>query len=665
MLSLRLFGGISLSDPVRTIPARASQRRQLALLAVLSAPGARPRSRDKLGALLWPEATSEHARRLLSDSIYVLRTALGDDVILTAGENVSINVDRLQVDVLEFTRATEKGDYRKAVDIRNGGGPFLDGAHLLDSSEFEHWAEVTRSDLDAAYRDALKRIAGAASSAGDLAGAVGWWRRLAGEDPLSASVAVELLRALDAAGDRSAALAFARVYENLVRTELDSPPDPSVVAIVDRLRRGEAIRPGATPSPTDQRISKPLATPPAGGSVRDDSAMATQDHRVVDARVQRRWRTTPALAASLLIVVVLGAYAVWRARSPASDPRTPVATQSTAAAWTSAAPTKNATAYDLYLRARHDLEMRNDTGFRASVADYRAAIGLDSTFADAYAGLSESYSLLLNFAPFDGHPSRETALAAESAALKAVSLADSRAPGHVALGLVRMTGRMNFAESERELLRARALDPADQDTREFLVWLYAWTGRPDEALREARAAVSADPLSMDALRELARALYCARRYEEELVEVDRMRTIAPVRAANLLAAETYDIEGRYEAALRELAHNPNEYPEAIRGYTLARMGNRAAADSVLRDLVDGWRRGKMGAFEVAIVYLGERDLDRTFRWIDKSFDDMSFRGEIMDPLYDDLRADPRFAAVARRIGLRLPAQKSASTVAGL
>jgi DNA-binding SARP family transcriptional activator len=665
MLSLRLFGGISLSDPVCTIPARASQRRQLALLAVLSAPAARPYSRDKLGAVLWPEATSEHARRLLSDTIYVLRTALGDDVILTAGENVSINVDRLQVDVLEFTRATAKGDYRKAVDIRNGGGPFLDGARLLDSSEFEHWAEVTKSDLDAAYRDALRRIAGAASSAGDLPGAVGWWRRLAGEDPLSASVAVELLRALDATGDRSAALAFARVYENLVRSELDSLPDPSFVAIVAKLRRGEAIRPGATSILAGRRIPDQPATPPEGGSVRDDRAMAPSEHRVVDARVQRRWRTTPALAASLLIVVALGASAVWRARSLASDPPTRVATRSTPADWTSAPPTKNAAAYDLYLRARHDLEIRGDTGFRAAVADYRAAIGLDSTFADAYAGLSEAYSLLLWSGPYDGYPLRETARAAESAALKAISLANARAPGHLALGLVRMTGRMNFAESERELLRARALDPADPDAPGFLVVLYGWTGRPDEALRDARAMVSADPLSMDALRELGRALYFARRYEEELVDIDRMRTIAPVRAANVIAAETYDIEGRYEAALRELAHSPTEYAEAVRGYTLARMGNRAAADSVLRDLVDRRRRGKTGAFEVAIVYLGERDLDRAFQWIDRSFDDISFRGEIMDPLYDDLRADPRFVAVARRIGLTLPALKSASTVAGL
>jgi DNA-binding SARP family transcriptional activator len=658
MLSLRLFGGISLSDSVRAIPPRASQRRQLALLAVLSAPAARPFSRDKLGAVLWPEATSEHARRLLSDTIYVLRTALGDDVILTAGENVSINVDRLQADVLEFTRAVEKGDYRKAVEIRNGGGPFLDGARLLDSSEFEHWTEVTRSDLDATYRDALRRIAGAATSAGDFPGAVGWWRRLAAEDPLSASAALELLRAFDATGDRPAALAFARVYENLVRSELDSPPDPSFVAIVDKLRRGEAIRPGATSSFAGQRIPDPPMTPLVAGSARDDSAMPRSEHRVVDARVQRRWLTTPALAASLLIVVALGAYAIWRGRSPASGPPSQVATQSPLTRWATAVPTKNAAASDLYLRARHDMEMRNDTGFRAAVTDYRAAIGLDSTFSDAYAGLSESYSLLLGFGGFDGYRSRETARVAESAALKAISLADSRAPGHLALGIVRMTGRMNFAEAERELLRARALDPADQDTREFLVWLYAWTGRPDEALREARAAVSADPLSMDALRELARALYSARRYEELLVDVDRMRTIAPVRAANLFAAETYDIEGRYEAALRELANMPNEYPEAIRGYTLARMGNRAAADSVLGALIDGWRRGTTGAFEVAIVYFGERDLDRAFQWIDKSFEDISLQGDIMAPLFDDLRADPRFAAVARRIGLRSPAQKS-------
>src|SRR5207244_9100893 len=77
MLSLRLFGGLSLSNPGSTIPARANQRRRLALLAILAVSPGKPVSRDRLSALLWPEADAEHARHLLSDSLYVLRSALG------------------------------------------------------------------------------------------------------------------------------------------------------------------------------------------------------------------------------------------------------------------------------------------------------------------------------------------------------------------------------------------------------------------------------------------------------------------------------------------------------------------------------------------------------------------------------------------------------------
>jgi DNA-binding SARP family transcriptional activator len=627
----------------------------MALLAVLAAAGEQGRSRDQLLLLFWPEAAQSQARHSLEQLLYTTRTSMNKAVF--SGVNpLRLNSEVVSSDVGEFYRALERGDLEAAVSEYRG--PFLEGFFLSDSPEFEQWLDAERAQLERSYCGALEELARRAEASQQPATAVRWWRKLADTDPVSGKNATGLMRALMNAGDEVAALQYAERYETIVQRELGTSAGPAVANIVAEAR----AKTKRVPKPTGNAPSPPEPRQPANAAVADATPA---EHRVADARVQRRWRAAPALAASVLIVVALGAYAVWRARSPASGPPTPVVTQSSLAGWTSAAPTKDAAAYDLYLRARHDLEMRSDTGFRAAVADYRAAIGLDSTFADAYAGLSEAYSLLRETGAFDSYPLRETARAAESAALKAISLADSRAPGHLALGLVRMTGRMNFAESERELLRARALDPADPDARGFLVVLYGWTGRPDEALRDAREAVSADPLSMDALRELARALYFARRYEEELVDIDRMRTIAPVRAANLIAAETYDIEGRYEAALRELAHNPNEYAEAVRGYTLARMGNRAAADSVLRDVVDGWGRGKKGAFEVAILYLGERDLDRAFQWIDKSFDDMSFAGEIMDPLYDDLRADPRFAAVARRIGLTSSARKSASTVAGL
>src|SRR6267143_2065302 len=236
MLSLRLFGGLSLSNPGSTIPTRANQRRRLALLAILGVSSGKPVSRDKLAVLLWPDADAEHARHLLSDSLYVLRSALGDGIIIASGENVSINLELVRIDVAEFTRAIERGDYGSAAEIRNGGGPFLDGIHLPDSLEFERWVDGVRTDLTVAYHDALKQLARACSAAGDRQGAATWWRRVAAEDPLSSSVALELMRALDAAGDRGAALSFARVYENLVRSELDSPPDPSITVFAEKLR---------------------------------------------------------------------------------------------------------------------------------------------------------------------------------------------------------------------------------------------------------------------------------------------------------------------------------------------------------------------------------------------------------------------------------------------
>src|SRR5437867_4245144 len=102
MLTLRLLGGLSLTSSGGPVSGRASQRRRLALLAVLAVARGKPVSRDKLVALLWPDADAEHARHLLADSIYVLRDALGNDVLLGVGDDVSLNPERVGSDLAEF-----------------------------------------------------------------------------------------------------------------------------------------------------------------------------------------------------------------------------------------------------------------------------------------------------------------------------------------------------------------------------------------------------------------------------------------------------------------------------------------------------------------------------------------------------------------------------------
>ncbi|HEY8174125.1 MAG TPA: BTAD domain-containing putative transcriptional regulator, partial [Gemmatimonadaceae bacterium] len=267
MFSLRLLGGLELASSEGPVSGRMGQRRQLALLAALAVAGNRRTSRDKLLALLWPETDTERARHLLSDTIYVLREALGEDVVSTVGDDVVLNPLRVTSDVAEFRKALEGGDLAQAVRIYGAAGAFLDGVHVTDSAEFERWADSVRDELASDYRRALEQVALDAERRASYTEAVGAWRQLAAADRLSSRVAVGLMRALTAAGDRAGALEFSRTHERIVRAELDCEPDAAVVAFANELRAKDATRPKSADRterlPQAQASDSPIAVPQA------------------------------------------------------------------------------------------------------------------------------------------------------------------------------------------------------------------------------------------------------------------------------------------------------------------------------------------------------------------------------------------------------------------
>lgn len=238
VLSLRLLGGVTLSDSSGPIPSRALQRRRLAVLVVLVAAEGRAVSRDKLVGLLWPDADAERARHLLADSVYVLRSSLGDDVVLGFGDDLCVNTGRIECDLVQFARALEQRELTSVARLY--AGPFLDGFHISDSSPFEHWADGMRSELENSYRRALEELANDASARGEHVAAVTWWQRLAASDRLNSRAALGLMKALDAAGDRAGAIQFARVHEQIVRTELESAADPAIATFAAELRDAAA-----------------------------------------------------------------------------------------------------------------------------------------------------------------------------------------------------------------------------------------------------------------------------------------------------------------------------------------------------------------------------------------------------------------------------------------
>lgn len=314
---------------------------------------------------------------------------------------------------------------------------------------------------------------------------------------------------------------------------------------------------------------------------------------------------------------------------------------------------RNVAAYELYLRGSNTALLRSDSTAREGLEYFRQAIAIDSTYAAAYAGLSRMYGRLTgtDYAEF---PDRDMRALAEEAALKAVAMDDSLAEAHAVLAIVRM-GAFDFASAEREFKRAIELDPNQARIREWLVHLYLRTERPVEALAEARRALEIDPLSPTSHSEVARALVANDRYDEALAHLEQIAEVQPplLRTPGI-AAQAYAGKEMWPEAIAALGCQPEEV-NALCVYMLARGGRRDEALRIQAKLLEQWRRGEGRAFDVAIGYAGLEDFDQAFTWLDKSFDDNSLMDgytTVMDPIFEDLREDPRFDRVREQLGIQ-------------
>jgi DNA-binding SARP family transcriptional activator/predicted Zn-dependent protease len=243
MLRLLTFGGLAL-ERRDGMPAPRLRPQRLAILAVLAAAGERGVSRERMSALLWPDADEERARHSLRQALYSLRQEAGAEVVQSSTV-LSLDRDALSSDVGDFRAALVAGDRARAAALANG--PFLEGFYLSDAPEFERWVEEQRTSLAADATRVLVALTKQAESAGDRDAALELWSRLSVIDPLSGRFALGYLKALAAHGDRAAALAFARAHESLVRRELEADADPEIHRLEAELR--------AMPSPAVVRIA--------------------------------------------------------------------------------------------------------------------------------------------------------------------------------------------------------------------------------------------------------------------------------------------------------------------------------------------------------------------------------------------------------------------------
>ena len=285
-LRLRTFGAVYLERDHVALGGAHTQRRRLALLAFLAASGRAKVTRDRLVALFWPERDAASGRHALSQLVYAIRRDLGAEAIVSDSETLSLRPDILPSDVAEFDDDIRAGNLEHAAELYRG--VFLEGFYVDDAPELERWIEEERARRSGECGRVLERLAEEAERSGDTVRACEWWRRRAAMTPTEARPVLRLMRALSAVGDRAAALQVARVYETLVREELEAEPDPAIVAFARELKV-------ATPVPPLSPAQPMLATPASQSDVTP---------AVIPAVIERPTRRIPVAIAATLVVAL-------------------------------------------------------------------------------------------------------------------------------------------------------------------------------------------------------------------------------------------------------------------------------------------------------------------------------------------------------------------------
>jgi TolB-like protein/Tfp pilus assembly protein PilF len=317
--------------------------------------------------------------------------------------------------------------------------------------------------------------------------------------------------------------------------------------------------------------------------------------------------------------------------------------------------TDNPEAYQLYLKGRFYWNKRTGEALKKSVEYFNQAIEKDPNYALAYAGLGDAYSLLPGYG---GDSPRESFPKAEAVARRAVELDDTLAEAHTSLAQV-LIDEWNLPDSNREIQRAIALNPN-------YATAHHWYGcnnllvmkRFDQAIAEGKRAQELDPLSLIINADLGYDYIYARQYDKAIEQL--RKTIEMDQSfyyAHRLLGQAYELKGSYPDAITEYqkAKQLNDDPivRALLGHVYAASGRRDEALKTITQLTEIARQRYVSAYSVAIIYAALGEKDQALNWLEKGYEERATKMTFLkiEPFLDNLRSDPRFAALVRRVGL--------------
>jgi TolB-like protein/Tfp pilus assembly protein PilF len=317
-------------------------------------------------------------------------------------------------------------------------------------------------------------------------------------------------------------------------------------------------------------------------------------------------------------------------------------------------PSGSLEAYNALLEGRFSYSRGTEADLRKGVEFFTQATQLDSHYALAWSGLSQSFSTLA--ARFlQGAAIQDARANARAAAERALSLLPELAAAHVARGTALLL-ELDWRGAEEEYRRALVLVPADADAQVSFARLQAAFGEPERAVELTRQALATEPLQANWYGWLASYLCGLDRLDEAERTIRKAIELQPSAAVNHQRLAIIEVQrGNAQAALAAAQQEPAGLWQASALALATQIGSdRSAADAALGTMIDKYA-GNL-AYQIAEVYALRNDAQKTFEWLDRAWNikDVGVVYLLFDPLMLRFRDDPRFSAFCRKAGLPVP-----------
>lgn len=640
-----------------------------------------------------------------------LKSAADSDFIETQSQQIHLTAPgRLWIDVDEFEERVLAARRTNSVEAYEEARASY-GGELLTEDRYEDWAAVRREKLQNMYQELLAKLAGLYEAGGDYKLAIERLQELANIDLSNEQTHRQLMRLYALTGNRRQALKQYQLCCEVLEQELDSEPEADTRALRQQIISGQLapIPAGREVDPPDTGIPS-LAIFPLINASLDPNAEYLSDgitEAIINSlsqlpqlkvmarstvfrykgqdidpqEVGRKLQVRAVLTGRVLtrgdilniqteLVNVKDGAQLWgeqyeRSCADIFEVQEEIAKEITTKLRLRLSSeeqgklakryTANTEAYQLYLKGRYHWNKRTVAGFQKGLECFQQAIAIDPGYALAYAGISDSHAFRGDVGTTQ-ISSKEAFSKAKQAAEEALRIDDTLAEAYASLAHANMHC-FEWAEAESSFKRAIDLNPNHSQAHQWYAFYLLFNGQGEAALTEARRGLELDPLSLTAHGDLGQIFHYTGQYDQAIDAYEKTLELEPTRyRVYLWLGWAYEQKGMYETAIAAFlkARTDEDNTEALAslGSVYALLGDKDKAITVLNELDERSARHYVSPYHRSLIFLSLEQKDEAFAWLERAFAE---RAEWMiylsvDPRFNALRGDPRFANLLRRIG---------------